>query len=731
MMAHCRDYSGHSVRLKLRRLIARMALFAVFCIAAASPSVATTLHSNWVGDPAIGEARLISSVSATGDLQVLPLALEFRLATGWKIYWRTPGEAGLPPAIDLLADGDAVISQIKWPVPKRFNAFGFDNFGYDSAVILPLQVSGHRPGSSIQLRGQIEALVCADICVPLGGSVALTMPAGPASPTADSRAIAQATALVPRQAGDNPLFAVERVWQAAEALHMQFAAPLAIDDIFIEGAAGVAFKKPRMSGADAVIAIETTTPLDLVGRDITATIIAGDQFAEQSFTITAPIPTPEPDISANDAGWMIFGLAWLGGLILNLMPCVLPVLAIKLGSVIESAGQQKSLVRIRFLAAAAGIVTSFILLAAALAAMRLAGAQIGWGIQFQSPLFLSVMMLLLGVFVLAMLDRLVLPVPAFAHRLTAGFGGAASPRRLAAGDFLTGVLATIMATPCSAPFVGVAVGVALTGSIAELFGIFIALGMGLATPWMLIMLAPGLISALPKPGPWMVWLKRILALLLAGTALWLGSILFAITGGLMTGLLTAGVIMIIIGLSATSWAVSRPLQRLSPRLLSLVGAVLVVELLAAPPQLLTMLGPKMAANYRQANDDGGVSVVWQDWQPAMIGPLVDSGKTVFVDVTAAWCITCTANKSLVIEQAPVAPYLRQLVDAGQLVLLQADWTRPNDDIAEFLASYQRYGIPFKIVYGPHALDGIQLGELLTSDAVLAALNKAMTGSDNL
>jgi suppressor for copper-sensitivity B len=708
-----------------------MALFAMFCIAAASPSVATTLHSNWVGDPAIGEARLISSVSATGDLQVLPLALEFRLATGWKIYWRTPGEAGLPPAIDLLADGDAVISQIKWPVPKRFNAFGFDNFGYDSAVILPLQVSGHRPGSSVQLRGQIEALVCADICVPLGGSVALTMPAGPASPTADSRAIAQATALVPRQAGDNPLFAVERVWQAAEALHMQFAAPLAIDDIFIEGAAGVAFKKPRMSGTDAVIAIETTTPLDLVGRDITATIIAGDQFAEQSFTITAPIPTPEPDISANDAGWMIFGLAWLGGLILNLMPCVLPVLAIKLGSVIESAGQQKSLVRIRFLAAAAGIVTSFILLAAALAAMRLAGAQIGWGIQFQSPLFLSVMMLLLGVFVLAMLDRLVLPVPAFAHRLTGGFGGAASPRRLAAGDFLTGVLATIMATPCSAPFVGVAVGVALTGSIAELFGIFIALGMGLATPWMLIMLAPGLISALPKPGPWMVWLKRILALLLAGTALWLGSILFAITGGLMTGLLTAGVIMIIIGLSATSRAVSRPLQRLSPRLLSLVGAVLVVELLAAPPQLLTMLGPKMAANYRQTNDDGGVSVVWQDWQPAMIGPLVDSGKTVFVDVTAAWCITCTANKSLVIEQSPVAPYLRRLVDAGQLVLLQADWTRPNDDIVAFLASYQRYGIPFNIVYGPHALDGIQLGELLTSDAVLAALNKAMTGSDNL
>jgi suppressor for copper-sensitivity B len=240
---------------------------------------------------------------------------------------------------------------------------------------------------------------------------------------------------------------------------------------------------------------------------------------------------------------------------------------------------------------------------------------------------------------------------------------------------------------------------------------------------MLIILAPGLISALPKPGPWMVWLKRVLALFLAGTALWLGSVLFAITGVLMTGILTAGVIMIIFGLGRHSRTVSRPFL--------LVGAALVVWLLAAPPQLVTLFGLKVAADYRQSNDDGNVSVVWQDWQPGVIGALVDSGKTVFVDVTAAWCITCKANKSLVIEQAPVAPHLRQLVDAGKLVLLQADWTRPNDDITAFLASYQRYGIPFNIVYGPHAVDGIHLGELLTSDSVLATLNKAMMGSENL
>ena len=688
----------------------RLALFVAFFCAVYLPAAASSLHSNWIGDPSIGEARLISAVMARGDLDQLPLGLEFRLAPKWKIYWRTPGEAGLPPTIDMMVDGEPVKSRIKWPVPERFNAFGFDNFGYDNTVILPLDVSGFAANGPLQLSGQIDALVCADICVPLSGTVEMTIPAGSASPSVDARLIAQAAALVPRQDSDTALVP-KRVWQAAGGLFMQFAKPIPIDDIFIEGIEGVSFKRPSLAGADAIITIEAMPMPDLVGRDITATIVAGNEFVEQRLTVEVV----DPELSDSQPRWMIFVLALLGGLILNLMPCVLPVLAIKIGSVLDAAGQQKSLVRARFLSAAAGIVSSFVILAAVLAIMRLAGAQIGWGVQFQSPVFLSVMMLLIVLFVLAMLDRLNLPVPSFAQRWTSSPSAIPSTRRMLAGDFLTGMLATILATPCSAPFVGIAVGFALTGSIAALFGIFICLGIGLAAPWMVIMLAPGLISALPRPGPWMNWLKRGLALLLAGTALWLASILFVIAGPLMTGLVLVGITMIMSGLTGQGRIWARPM--------AFAGMAIMFWQLFSPSAIFNASDGVTA----KAETIHEMDSLWQTWQPGIVRSLVDEGQTVFVDVTAAWCITCQANKSLVIEKAPVAPFIRDLVKTGKLVLLRADWTRPSSDIATFLASYQRYGIPFNVVYGPNATNGIQLGELLSDESVMVAINEAMKG----
>ena len=709
MKARCDDSASLFNAAKLPSLCARLALFFVFFCASSLPAAGSGLYSNWIGDPSIGEARLISAVTARGDLDFLPLGLEFRLAPKWKIYWRTPGEAGLPPTIDLLADGDPLESRIKWPVPKRFNAFGFDNYGYDNIVILPLDVSGFASSGPLQLSGRIDALVCADICVPLSGAVKMTMPVGPASPSVDARAIAQAAALVPRQGG-NASLVPDHLWQVADRLYMRFAAPVPVDDIFIEGIDGVAFKQPQLDGGDAVIAIEAASLPDLTGRDITATIVAGNEFVEQRLTVSTTGRKPP----ATKPGWMIFLLALLGGLILNLMPCVLPVLAIKVGSVLDAAGQQKSLIRARFLSAAAGIVTSFVILAAILATMRLAGAQIGWGIQFQSPAFLTVMILLIGVFVLSMLDRLILPVPAFAQRWTVSPTGASSPLKLLSGDFLTGMLATILATPCSAPFVGVAVGFALTGSTAALFGIFIAIGMGLAMPWMLITVAPGLICVLPRPGPWMVWLKRALALLMVGTGFWLASILFVIAGDMMAAAAVVGIITILSGLAGIGRVWARPL--------SWLGSAILVWLLISPPAVFTTSNKVGMAGESPHNID----MLWQPWRPGMVEPLVGAGQTVFVDVTAAWCITCQANKSLVIEQAPVAPHIQQLVESGKLVLLRADWTRPSEDIAAFLAAYQRYGIPFNIIYGPYARNGIQLGELLTDASVMTALNKAMT-----
>jgi suppressor for copper-sensitivity B len=671
----------------------------------------------WVGDPAYGEVRLVSAVSAMGNLQELPLGLEFRLAPGWKIYWRTPGEAGLPPTLDLqMANGAPLQSQIEWPVPKRFNAFGFDNFGYADAVILPVAVRGYDRGAALQIRGQIEALVCSDICVPLAGALRLDLADGPAEPSSMAMVIAQFAAKVPRIDALSPI-KIATAWQSGSQLKIGFAATSQpVTEIFVEGPAGIAFKQPVFANNIAVIDVEGDLKTPLAGQTVDLTVIAGDDFTTQSIIVAKDAPLagsfaagkPMPtDAGAMAQFWTVIGFAFLGGLILNLMPCVLPVLAIKLAAIIEASGQSRGFVRLRFGAGAMGILSSFAILAAGLAALRLAGGQIGWGIQFQSPVFLAIMLLVLGLFTLNILDRFFLPIPAFLQASFRGDGQNTNGQNtnqqarpaILFGDFMAGMLATLLATPCSAPFVGSAVTVALTGDMAQLFAVFMAMGAGLAAPWGLVVLFPALVGFLPRPGHWMVWLKRGLAGLLIATMIWLGWLLQTIQGGPAA--------LLLLGLIGFVFLAILCRQKIG---ILLAGAGLFAGLAFLP-------APAIVAP--QAN-----GLVWQVWSNDASAAARAEGKLVFVDVTADWCITCKANKALVLETAPIAPMLAALVDDGKLVMLKADWTRPDPRIATFLASHDRFGIPFNIIYGPKAPEGVLLGELLRADMVENALIKA-------
>jgi len=671
----------------------------------------------WVGDPGYGEVRLVSAVSAMGNLQELPLGLEFRLAPGWKIYWRTPGEAGLPPTLDLqMANGAPLQSQIEWPVPKRFNAFGFDNFGYADAVILPVAVRGYDRGAALQIRGQIEALVCSDICVPLAGALRLDLADGPAEPSSMAMVIAQFAAKVPRINALSPI-KIATAWQSGSQLKIGFAATSQpVTEVFVEGPAGIAFKQPVFANNIAVIDVEGDLKTPLAGQTVDLTVIAGDDFTTQSIIVAKDAPLagsfaagkPMPtDAGAMAQFWTVIGFAFLGGLILNLMPCVLPVLAIKLAAIIEASGQSRGFVRLRFGAGAMGILSSFAILAAGLAALRLAGGQIGWGIQFQSPVFLAIMLLVLGLFTLNMLDRFFLPIPAFLQASFRGDGQNTNGQNtnqqarpaILFGDFMAGMLATLLATPCSAPFVGSAVTVALTGDMAQLFAVFMAMGAGLAAPWGLVVLFPALVGFLPRPGHWMVWLKRGLAGLLIATMIWLGWLLQTIQGGPAALLLLGLIGFVLLAILCR--------QKIG---ILLAGAGLFAGLAFLP-------APAIVAP--QAN-----GLVWQVWSNDASAAARAEGKLVFVDVTADWCITCKANKALVLETAPIAPMLAALVDDGKLVMLKADWTRPDPRIAAFLASHDRFGIPFNIIYGPKAPEGVLLGELLRADMVENALIKA-------
>ena len=638
-------------------------------VAGLSGTAALASQSEWQGDPAIAEARLVSAVEATGSLETLPLGLEFRVAPGWKIYWRTPGEAGLPPSLDFSDSPTPNLeATLRWPLPKRFNVFGFDNFGYQDHVILPLDVQGHAVGGLVQISARMEALVCADICVPVEGTLSLLLPDGPATSSPHAREIARYAAQIPRKAGvggraaSGPNLAVESVGLDHGTLFIRLAdgAP-AVDDIFVEGFDGVAFKAPVAVAGGYRIETATAKGVTFAGGPATLTVVAGDEAAEFAVNI-APLVAD----TSLDRGWwrgvlLTIAIAMLGGLILNLMPCVLPVLALKLSSVLGLQGQDRQVLRRGFLAGAAGIVTSFILLALALLLVRYAGGQVGWGIQFQSPVFLGVMMVLLGVFALSLADMLTIPVPAFAARLARPSGPTAGNGM--AGNFLSGMLATILATPCSAPFVGTAVTVALTGDAVMLFAVFLSMGFGLALPWLVVAAFPEMVRILPRPGPWMVWMKRCLAILLLATVVWLGSI------------------------------------------------------------MMTLLGPSPGQTDQMTPNDTG-QIAWQKFDPDKVPGLVASGKIVFVDVTADWCITCKANKTLVLERMPVSGTIAQMQAQGDLVAMQADWTRPDPSIADYLASFDRFGIPFDAVYGPAVPDGLVLPELLTGQLVLDALESA-------
>ncbi len=680
--------------------------------AASQVAASQVAASVWGGDQAIAEVRLVSAVNATGSLRELPLGLEFRMAPGWKIYWRTPGEAGIAPTIDMtLVDGTPLAPQLGWPVPQRFDAFGFDNYGYSQHVILPLTISGFARGQAAGLRGRVEALVCKDICVPLTEEVALDLPDGAATPSLLAQDMARFAARVPRL-GAASTIRIEQVVQDKADLVVTFGSGTpVIDDIFVEGVDGIGFKKPVYH--DNVATISMTGPVaDLAGRGVDLTVVAGASFSTIKTTIGADAANTDPRTTpARGNGpnvWLIAGLAFVGGLILNLMPCVLPVLAIKLASIVEASGATRATVRWRFLSGAAGIVVSFLLLAAGLTVVRLAGGTVGWGIQFQSPLFLAGMMLVVGLFMLMLLDRLILPVPAFVERLSGG--SAIRIDRPMGGDFMAGMLATLLATPCSAPFVGSAVTAALTGSITGLFAIFLAMGLGLAAPWVLVAMVPSLVTRLPRPGPWMAWLKRCLAGLLLATIVWLGFLLHAAIGG-TAGLIPVGMIGIMLIL-LWRYGVGATVSHVYGAGLGAAGALFLLLALmpAAPPTMSETAASR-----------------WQVWTPDAAAAAVSSGKLVLVDVTADWCITCKANKALVLDQPPISRRLSQLQQQGDLVLLQADWTRPNAAISAFLASHDRFGIPFNIIYGPTAPDGVVLGELLTAKTVLGGLEAAGLG----
>lgn len=680
----------------------RSGLIALLLVASlALPAVAAS--SPWaVYDQ--GRVRLVSATEGVAGDRIL-LGLHYQMAPGWEIYWRSPGEAGLPTTIDWQGSDNVADAGLRWPRPHRFQIFGLDTFGYTGEVVLPIEAQASRPGQPATIKARVNFLTCAEICVPQTVDLALALPAGGAIGP-EASLINKFVSLVPT-AGPVPSLAIQRaeivtdgtqrVLQVVASTSETFRAP----DIFVEGPNGYAFGRPELALSDGArravmhlpVAASKVVARDLLGAPVTVTLVDGDQAVEQTITLHLG----DSERTAFLSLWLALGLALLGGLLLNIMPCVLPVLSIKLLAVVDAGQRDRSAVRRSFLATAAGVVITFLALAGVLIALRAGGQVLGWGLQFQSPTFIAVMAAVVVLFAANLAGLFEVSLPAWI-----GGSTGAGPKGGAIGAFLNGVFATILATPCSAPFLGTAIAYALSRGAGEIGAIFLALGVGMAAPYLLVALVPGMVTRLPRPGVWMVHLKRVLGVLLLGTGIWLLSILFAQVGWPGTMLALGSLVLAVVLLAAG--------RRITRHATAAALACAVLAVLA--PGLSAPMAARLAPEAR-----------WAAFDEAAIPSLVADGRTVFVDVTADWCVTCKVNKSLVLDRGAVA----DLLGDSRIVRMRADWTKPDPVIADYLARHARFGIPFNMVYGPQAPNGLALPELLREDVVLATIGRASGG----
>ncbi len=677
----------------------------------AGVATAGEAESGWDATPE-ARARLIAGVSATGVVGAAPLGLEIVLKEGWKTYWRAPGPQGYAPRLDWSGSENLAGVEIVWPTPKRFQILGFDSIGYMGAVILPLNARFQDPAKPAHLQLTLDYLTCSNVCVPQTATLSLDLPAGGPAPTAHAFAIDRARGQAPTPPGAG--VRIDRVWlegpidRPTLALEGTSAAELTHFDLFVDGLDGYFFAAPKAEVLDGgrfrLRAAAIEAPLDAapVATEATYTLKLSDRAIVQR----APLSEPPVGLAAgrvigaagNAPGLLLMlAIAFLGGLILNVMPCVLPVLAIKLMAALRHAEGGRGQVRRGFLASAAGIVTAFAALAGGAVALRMGGVAVGWGMQFQQPLFVAAMALAMALFAANLWGLFSLSTRVAANRARGALPEAGDGL---AGAFWTGVLATALATPCSAPFVGAALGFALTRGPGEIFAIFLAMGLGLAAPYLLTAAFPGLARLLPRPGRWMLVVRGLMGVAVAATGAWLLWVLWRQAGPLALGLTLAAALAALAALGVARVEASRRWGYVAG---AVMGGLLAVWLTAVAP----------------ASDDGAADLRWARFDEAEVVRRVAAGEVVLVDVTADWCVTCKWNKAAVLSQDPVAALL-----AGEVLPMQADWTRPDPVISAYLAKFGRFGIPFNVVYGPGAPEGVTLPELLDQNVVLQAVKKA-------
>ncbi|HEX4006440.1 MAG TPA: protein-disulfide reductase DsbD domain-containing protein [Acidobacteriaceae bacterium] len=664
--------------------------------------------------------RLLVPPAQLWPNQNFTAGLDFKMEDGWHVYWTNAGDSGEPPSIRWTLPAGVTAGPLQFPAPKRLPLGPLMDFGYEDEVVFPIPMEVAKDANLeaplLGLSAHVTWLVCREVCIPGKADLVLWRQAVPPRPSLpanaqDQQLIQRFSALVPK-----PL-------PASDSVHFQSTAKgftldvqtgtkersaqfFPLDETIVANAAPQP-ATPQSNGVQ--LALTKDQNLQSPPRQLNGVVELADGSAWVIHATPAALTTAKGFPSSPAVGLSglasAVGFAFLGGILLNLMPCVFPVLFIKGLSLVQSSQQERAQLRAHGWVYTLGILVSFLSVVAVLLALRAAGRQLGWGFQFQSPIFLAAMAMLLFFLGLALAGQFEIGLS-----LTSA-GGSLAQKHGYTGSFFTGVLAMVVATPCTAPFMGAAIGYALAHSAFVSFAIFTALGLGLALPYLALAYFPAWARILPKPGAWMEILKQAVAVPIFATVIWLVWVFTQIAGtNALIGLLGAFLLLAVAG-----WVLGRWPGKSSA---AIAAAAVLIVAIAVQVWAVNTFGEQHTSTVALAVNADAPGA-WQPYSPDYVAKQRAQGRAVFVDFTASWCLSCQVNERVILDSDAV----KQQLQASGVALVRADWTNQDADITQALAALGRSGVPTYAIYpadpsaAPHVLP-----EVLTKSVVIDALN---------
>jgi thiol:disulfide interchange protein/DsbC/DsbD-like thiol-disulfide interchange protein len=683
------------------------------------------------------DTELIAEMTSMQPGQPFWVALRMKMDEHWHTYWRNPGDSGLPTEIEWTLPEGFKAGEIQWPYPQKIVLEMLATYGHEGEIFLMTEIT---PPATLSIHQQIDIhayatwLVCDEICLPGESNYTITLPVKNESSEADKKwtdAFAEAREKLP--------VAIDE-WKIAFSLTDSTVLLHATPPVWFTGSLSeVAFYPFEESLIDYVspqqlhhtaegylLTMERSIYMPSSPEKVEGVLMSGDGWrgegSEKAMVIMAArdesLPAPIAAAIKIDGEmtsiWLALAFAFIGGLILNLMPCVLPVLSIKILGFVHQARDTNSKSWQHGLMFTGGVLLSFLSLAGALIAFRAGGEQLGWGFQLQSPLFLVIVSSFIFLFGLSLFGLFEIGTS------MAGIGGKVGNKSGLGGSFLTGIMATLVATPCTAPFMGPALGFALTQSDGQSLLIFAFLGLGMAAPYMILASVPSLLKFVPKPGAWMESLKQFMGFMMMATVVWLVWVLSLQTDPNLVAIVLC--LFVLLGLGG--WIFGRWGGIAASNRSRLIARACAVIIMAGSLTVTLSIMPASSSQLARVSSDSS-GLEWEPFSQQRVDELRTAGQPVFIDFTAAWCLSCQVNKRIALHNSQVVEKFESL----GVTVIKADWTSRDPAITQALARFGRNSVPLYVLYtgDPDAQPEI-LPEILTPGIVLEALEKVVSGT---